>query len=108
MATDTSDRERVKYAALEEPTMCAAFQVTAAERADKEAIRTKGDDVSITWGEYADRVRKLAAGLASLGLERGQTIGILLNNRPEFRVADTAAIQFGATPYSVYTTYTAE
>jgi long-chain acyl-CoA synthetase len=108
MATETSDRERAKYAALEEPTMCAAFQVTAAERADKVAIRTKGDDVSITWGEYADRVRKIAAGLASLGLERGQTIGILLNNRPEFHLADTAAMHLGATPYSVYNTYTAE
>src|SRR3954451_8787873 len=108
MATETSDRERAKYAALEEFTMCAAFQVTAAERADKVAIRTKGDDVSITWGEYADRVRRIAAGLASLGLERGQTIGILLNNRPEFHLADTAAMHLGATPYSVYNTYTAE
>src|SRR4051812_42801914 len=108
MATDTTDRERVRYAALEEPTMCAAFQVTAAERSDAVAIRTKGDDFSITWAEYAERVRKLAAGLASLGLERGKTIGLLLNNRPEFHLVDTAAMHLGATPYSVYNTYTAE
>src|SRR3954462_7248283 len=108
MATETSDRERTKYAALEEPTMCAAFQVTAAARADRVAIRTKGDAVSITWAEYAERVRKIASGLASLGLERGQTIGILLNNRPEFPLVDTAAMHLGATPYSVYNTYTAE
>ncbi|MDX6627824.1 MAG: long-chain acyl-CoA synthetase [Gaiellales bacterium] len=108
MATTTSDRERVTYRALEEPTMCAAFQVTAAERADKVAIRTKGDEFTITWGEYADRVKKLAAGLAAIGLERGKTIGILLNNRPEFHFADTAAMHLGATPYSVYNTYTAE
>src|SRR3954464_6565468 len=108
MATDTTDRERVKYAALEEPTMCAAFQVTAAERADAVAIRTKGDALSITWGEYAEKVRRLAAGLASLGLQRGQTIGLLLNNRPEFHLVDTAAMHLGATPYSVYNTYTAE
>src|SRR3954447_7100184 len=108
MATDTTDRERVSYAALEEPTMCAAFQVTAAERADAVAIRTKGDDVSITWGEYAERVRKIAAGLASLGLGPRQTNGILLNNRPEFHLVDTAAMHLGATPYSVYNTYTAE
>ena len=108
MATDTTDRERVKYAALDEPTMCAAFQVTAAERADKVAIRTKGDEFSITWGEYAEKVKRVAAGLAALGLERGKTIGILLNNRPEFHFADTAAMHLGATPYSVYNTYTAE
>src|SRR3954449_5623231 len=108
MATDTTDRERVSYAALEEPTMCAAFQVTAAERADAAAIRTKDDELTITWGEYAERVRRIAAGLASLGLERGQTIGIMLNNRPEFHLVDTAAMHVGATPYSVYNTYTAE
>src|SRR3954462_1015764 len=108
MATDTTDRERVSYAALEEPTMCAAFQVTAAERADAVAIRTKGDELSITWAEYAEKVKKLAAGLAALGLKRGQTIGLMLNNRPEFHLVDTAAMHLGATPYSVYNTYTAE
>src|SRR3954468_11157332 len=108
MATETSDRERAKYAALEEPTMCAAFQVTAAERADRVAIRTKGDEFSITWGEYAEKIKRLAAGLAALGLERGKTIGLLLNNRPEFHFVDTAAMHLGATPYSVYNTYTAE
>src|SRR5919199_5626107 len=108
MATTTSDRERVRYKALEEDTMCGAFQVTAAERADAVAIRTKGDELTITWGEYAERVKKLAAGLAALGLERGDTIGLMLNNRPEFHLVDTAAMHLGATPYSVYNTYTAE
>src|SRR3954464_10278363 len=108
MAVETTDRDRVQYKALEEDTMCGAFQVTAAERAEAVAIRTKGDELTITWGEYAERVRKLAAGLAALGLERGQTIGILLNNRPEFHLVDTAAMHLGATPYSVYNTYTAE
>src|SRR3954447_4587476 len=108
MAIETTDRERVRYKALEEDTMCGAFQVTAGERADQVAIRTKGDELTITWSEYADRVRKLAAGLAALGLERGQTIGLMLNNRPEFHLVDTAAMHLGATPYSVYNTYTAE
>src|SRR3982751_4975525 len=108
MAIETTDRGRVRYKALDEDTMCGAFQVTAAERADAVAIRTKGDELTITWGEYAERVKKLAAGLAGLGLERGQTIGLMLNNRPEFHLVDTAAMHLGATPYSVYNTYTAE
>ena len=33
----------------------------------------------------------MAAGLAGLGLERGQTIGIMLTNRPEFHWFDSAA-----------------
>jgi long-subunit acyl-CoA synthetase (AMP-forming) len=108
MATSTSERERVTYRALQEQNMCAAFQVTAAENADRVAIRTKGDEFSVTWAGYADKVESVARGLAALGLERGQTIGLMLNNRPEFHFADTAAMHLGATPYSVYNTYTAE
>src|SRR3954466_12727231 len=108
MATTTTDRERVTYKALQEPTMCAAFQVTAAEHPDRVAIRTKGDEFTLTWGDYAKRAEKIAAGLAGLGLKRGDTIGLMLNNRPEFHLVDTAAMHLGATPYSIYNTYTAE
>src|SRR4051812_6549741 len=108
MATTTTDRERVTYKALQEPTMCAAFQVTAAEHPDRVAIRTKGDEFTLTWADYAARVEKIADGLAGLGLKRGDTIGLMLNNRPEFHLVDTAAMHIGATPYSVYNTYTAD
>src|SRR5215212_8654029 len=108
MATTTTERERVTYKALQEPTMCAAFQVTAAENADRVAIRTKGDEFAMTWAEYSERVQRIAAGLAGLGLKRGDTIGLMLNNRPEFHLVDTAAMHLGATPYSVYNTYTAD
>src|SRR5690349_3038522 len=108
MATTTTDRERVTYKALQEPTMCAAFQVTAAENSDRVAIRTKGGEFSITWGEYAQGVEKIARGLAGLGLGRGGTVGVVLTNRPEFHLVDTAAMHLGATPYSVYNTYTAD
>jgi long-subunit acyl-CoA synthetase (AMP-forming) len=108
MATTTSDRERVTYRALEESTMCGAFQVTAAESPDRVAIRTKDDEFSITWREYAERVERVAAGLAALGLGRGDTIGLMLTNRPEFHIVDSAAMHLGATPYSVYNTYTAD
>jgi long-subunit acyl-CoA synthetase (AMP-forming) len=62
----------------------------------------------MTWGEYADKVRELAAGLAALGLKRGDTIAMLLTNRPEFHWVDSAAMHLGATPYSIYNTYSAE
>ena len=53
-------------------------------------------------------MRTTAAGLAGLGLERGGTMAILLTNRPEFHWFDAAAIHLGATPFSLYNTYTAE
>jgi long-subunit acyl-CoA synthetase (AMP-forming) len=108
MATTTSERERPTYKALEESTMCGAFQVTASEFPDRVAIRTKGDAYSITWKEYAEQVKRIAAGLAGLGLKRGETIGLMLNNRPEFHLVDSAAMHLGATPFSVYNTYSPE
>jgi long-subunit acyl-CoA synthetase (AMP-forming) len=85
-------------------TMCAAFQLTAAERADQVALRTLGDAVSITFGEYAQRVRRLAGALHSLGAGPGETVGFMLANRPEFHLLDTAAMHLGATPFSIYNT----
>jgi long-subunit acyl-CoA synthetase (AMP-forming) len=89
-------------------TLAEAFRITAAERAGEVAIRTKADAFTITWGELRERVDALAGGLAELGLERGQTIALLIGNRPEFHLCDLAAMMLGATPFSIYSTYTAE
>ena len=89
---------------LHEPTLCAAFQRTAAARPDAVALRTEGDGVSITWGEYARRVRRIAEGLHALGLRRGDTLALLLTNRPEFHLLDAAAFHLGAVPFSIYPT----
>src|SRR5215212_9614393 len=109
MATaETGAREDFEVKALKESTICGAFQVTASEFPDRIAIRTKGDEMSMTWSAYNDKVKALAAGLAGLGLKRGDTIGVMLNNRPEFHWVDAAAMHLGATPYSVYNTYSPE
>ena len=92
----------------EHTTVAQAFQATAAAHPERVALRTKGDEFSITWREYADRVTDTAGGLAALGLERGQAMGILLTNRPEFHWFDAAALHLGATPFSLYNTYTRE
>lgn len=89
-------------------TLPQAFQETAALQPDSVAIRTVGDEVAITWRQYAGRVRKIATGLAALGVERGHTVGLLLRNRPEFHLADTAVIHLGATPFSIYNTSSPE
>ncbi len=94
--------------ALDASTMCEAFQITASERLDQVALRTLGDAVSITFGEYAERVRRLAAGLHALGVGRGDTVAFMLTNRPEFHLLDTAAMHLGATPFSVYNSSSTE
>jgi len=98
----------VRPRALDAPSLCHAFQITAAERPDAIALRNPGDGVSISWREYAERVERLAAGLAAIGVERGDTVGLMLLNRPEFHLVDTAALHLGATPFSMYNTSTPE
>mgnify|MGYP001403145066 CR=1 FL=1 len=107
-AVKTMPEHAARPRALEAATMCEAFQLTAAERPDQVALRTIADGVSITFAEYAERVRRLAAGLHALGIRPGDTVGLLLTNRPEFHLVDTAAMHLGATPFSVYNTSSAE
>jgi long-subunit acyl-CoA synthetase (AMP-forming) len=94
--------------AFSKETMCAAFQATVAERGDAVALRTKGDATRITWREYGERVRDFAGGLHALGVRAHDSVAILMVNRPEFQIADTAAMHLGATPFSIYVTSTAE
>ncbi|MEA2295534.1 MAG: long-chain acyl-CoA synthetase, partial [Solirubrobacteraceae bacterium] len=86
-------------------TIAEAFRLTSAQRAGEIAVRTKNDEVAWTWGELRERVDVLAGGLAGLGLRKGDTIALMLGNRPEFHLADLAAMMVGATPFSIYMTY---
>ncbi len=95
-----ADRPAVNFTTLAE-----AFRATSAERAEAIAIRTRGDEFTISWGELRRRVDDLAGGLARLGLGRGDTIALMLSNRPEFHICDLAAMMLGATPFSIYNTY---
>ena len=89
------------------PSVCALFQDTAARHPDRIALRAFGGD-PITWRQYAARVRNVAAGLAALGVGRGDTVALMLTNRPEFNLVDAAAQHLGAVPFSVYLTCPAE
>ena len=83
-------------------TLCSSFQATAARFPHAVALRTPGDAMTVTWAEYSTRVRSIAEGFAALGIGRGDTVGIMLTNRPEFHLVDTAALHVGATPFSIY------
>jgi long-chain acyl-CoA synthetase len=94
--------------AFEAETMCEAFQTTAAEWADNPALRLKDSDYEASFGEYAEAVRRRAAGLAKLGVTRGDTVGFMLVNRPAFHLTDCAAMHLGGTCFSVYNTSSPE
>lgn len=89
-------------------SLCEVFQRTAAVDPDGIALRTAGGAQTLTWRQYADRVRAVAAGLAAYGVGRADTVALMLTNRPEFHVVDTAAIHLGAIPFSMYNTNSVE
>jgi long-chain acyl-CoA synthetase len=89
-------------------TVAEAFERTSDAHPDRVALRTRGGELELTWAEYRRRVDRFALGLRRLGLEHGQTYALLLANRPEFHIADTAAMSLGATPFSLYQTLAPE
>ncbi len=103
-----NETPRPEIAALGSSTLCEAFQITAAQRPGQVALRTLGGGTEITYAAFLARVRALAEGLHSLGVGRGDTVALMLTNRPEFSLADTAVMHLGATAFSVYNTSSAE
>ncbi|MFL5846848.1 MAG: AMP-dependent synthetase/ligase [Solirubrobacteraceae bacterium] len=95
-------------AALAARTMCEALLTTAAERPDQVALRTPDDSPSLTYAQALERVEALAAGLHGLGVRRGDTVGLMMVNRPGFHLFDAAAMMLGACPFSLYNTSPAE
>jgi long-chain acyl-CoA synthetase len=62
----------------------------------------------VSWTEYGDRVREVAAGLLSLGLEPGDRVAILGDNRPEWVICHLGAMTAGGATCGVYPTSAAE
>ena len=57
---------------------------------------------AVTWQEYFEHVRDFSLGLVSLGLTRGDALGIIGNNRPEWIYAELAAQAAGAVPFGIF------
>lgn len=85
-------------------TLCEAFQRTATRDPDAVALRTAGGGPTLTWAQYADQVRAVAAGLSGLGVTRGDTVSLMMSNRVEFYPLEVGAQHVGATSFSVYNT----
>ncbi len=60
----------------------------------------------ITYQEYRRNVELFGMGLASLGLKKGDKVGIIAENRPEWIVADMAIVCLGAVDVPIYPTLT--
>jgi len=76
----------------------------ANQRPDAAALREKAYGIwqTTTWRELAVLVRRLAGGLAAAGLQRGQHVIVVGDNRPRLSAAMLAAQALGAIPVPLY------
>jgi long-chain acyl-CoA synthetase len=107
-ATTSREAQAAIGRAVDAPTVAEALRRTAASHPQVVAVRTPDDSVSLTWAQVFERVGRIAGGLARLGVRRGDTVALMLSNRPEFHLCDHAAAMLGATPFSIYLTYPPE
>ncbi|OLM13495.1 Long-chain-fatty-acid--CoA ligase [Pseudonocardia sp. Ae717_Ps2] len=89
-------------------TLLDALHDTVAARPDEVALRTRDGAVRWTWSEYDALARRAASGLAGLGVGHGSVVALMLENRPEFHVADLGAVLLGAATVSIYNTSSPE
>jgi long-chain acyl-CoA synthetase len=88
-------------AAVEQPSICAAFQQTVGEHPGLPALRAFRGGPGLTWADYGARVEEIARGLWALGVRPASTVALLIGNRPEFNLVDAAALHLGAIPCSL-------
>lgn len=89
-------------------TVTDAFLRTVENHPDELALTDAGGSLALTWREYAERVAALTSGLRGLGVTAGDRVALLMGNRPEFNLIDSAALFLGAIPFSIYPTSASE
>src|SRR5215475_13548959 len=74
------------------------------QRPDAAAVRWRdgGGWRTWSWREPTGEVARLASGLRSLGVRRGQRALLMMRNIKEFHVIDTALTAIGVCPISIY------
>ena len=93
-----------------EATVIAALERAAQQFGERPALahRTDSGWVTTSWRAYRDGIFRAAAGFVQLGVVPGTGLAIHSANRPEWAVADLAAIAAGAIPTGIFVTNTPE
>lgn len=86
-------------------TIGAYFDRTVETYRDREALVVRHQNVRWSWGELGRRVDDLAAGLLTLGLERGDRVGIWSPNTSEWTLAQFATAKAGLVLVNVNPAY---
>ena len=66
--------------------------------------KENGKWVSLSTQEYIDKANKISEALLNLGIQKGDKIGMISNNRTEWNIVDIAILQIGAINVPIYPT----
>ncbi len=94
---------------MEIRTLCDIFYNSVDTYRKEEHLKAKRSGVwrGISSEEFRRAVEELSMGLRALGVDRGDKVAILSENRPEWAMADLAVLTAGATDAPIYATLTA-
>ena len=92
------------------PNLAAMMFARARQAPTRPMLRFHRADAwhAIPWGEFARRAASLARHLRANGVNAGDRVVIVAENRPEYPIAETALLAIRAVPVPAYTTYTVE
>ena len=77
-------------------------------KADALAFKTGDVWKYLSGNEVIERVKRIAAGLAALGVKAGDRVAIISENRPEWSFVDLAILSLRAVNVPIYTTQAVE
>jgi len=108
-----------KIERLDEQTLSTLAKYTLPQMLEKQAQVLGSDRIAIreknfgiwqayTWKDYFEYTKKVARGLAALGLKRGGTVGIITNNHPEWLFTELGAQSLGAITLNLFTSAVAK
>ncbi|TCJ14826.1 long-chain fatty acid--CoA ligase [Rubrobacter taiwanensis] len=88
------------------PNLVQALFRNVERRPEKTALAYKagGGWREISYRELGERVERFAAGMAALGVERGDRMALMSANRPEWAISDYAIQSLGAATVPIYPT----
>ena len=89
-------------------TVVEALWQTVDAHPERPAFQSGDGRLTLTWGDVGREVERLGRGLLRAGVGRGDTVALMLTNRPEFNVLDYAVAAIGGVPFSVYNTASRE
>ena len=108
-----------KIERIDEETLESLVQYTFPQILSRQAERLGSDRIAIrekaygiwqtyNWQEYLRYTKLVALGLISLGLKRGENVGLILDNHPEWLFSELGAQSMGAVTVNLFSSAVAK